>query len=425
MGLAPKHFRHELTGGARLLTAELPDRASVSVVLMLSVGSRFEEDRIGGVSHFVEHLFFKGTPRRPTAKDIAEAIEGVGGVMNASTDKEVTVYWTRVPADQVELATDVLFDIVTNSQLAAHDVERERMVILEELKMYLDQPQDYVHSLFEQIMWPEHPLGRDIIGTVESVRATRRDDLVEYIGGHYRLPNLVIGLVGALNSDAVQRMVASRLALPENSNGLSYLPAPGPLQRPAVLLHRKDTEQAHICLGTRGVSYLDDDRYALDLLNTILGEGMSSRLFLEIRERRGLAYDVHSYSTKHSDAGYFAVYLGVDPSKAEEAVDAVLAELRTIAEQPVPDVELTKAREFTKGRMRLGLEGTNSLASWLCQQELLMDKIRTVDEVIARYEAVTVADVQRVAKRVLAQPLQLAIIGPFASDAPFRTAVGA
>jgi predicted Zn-dependent peptidase len=424
MGLAPKHFRYELTGGARLLTAELPDRASVSVVLMVSVGSRFEDDRLGGVSHFVEHLFFKGTPRRPSAKAIAEAIEGVGGVMNASTDKEVTVYWTRVPADQLELATDLLFDIVTNSQLAAQDVERERMVILEELKMYLDQPQDYVHSLFEQIMWPEHPLGRDIVGTVESVTNTSRDDLVDYIAGHYRLPNLVVGLVGALDHGFAEQMVSSRLHL-RGGNSTGYLPAPGPLQRPVVLLHRKDTEQAHICLGTRGVSYLDDDRYALDLLNTILGEGMSSRLFLEIRERRGLAYDVHSYSTKHSDGGYFAVYLGVDPSKAEEAVDAVLAELRTIAEQPVPEVELTKAREFTKGRMRLGLEGTNSLASWLCQQELLMDKIRTVDEVISRYEAVTVEDVQRVAKRVLAQPLQLAIIGPFSSDAPFRTAVGA
>ena len=425
MGLAPKHFRHELAGGARLLTAELPDRASVSVVLMLAVGSRYEEDRIGGVSHFVEHLFFKGTSRRPTPKDIAEAIEGVGGVINASTDKEVTVYWTRVPADRVELATDVLFDIVSSSRLEPQDVERERMVILEELKMYLDQPQDYVHSLFEQIMWPEHPLGRDIIGTVESVSSTTREELVDYIAGHYRLPKLVIGLAGALDSDAAERIVSSRLALPGSGSVSSYLPAPGPLERPVVLLHKKDTEQAHICLGTRAVSYLDDDRYALDLLNTILGEGMSSRLFLEIRERRGLAYDVHSYSTKHSDGGYFAVYLGVDPKKAEESVDAVLAELRMIAEQPVPEDELTKAREFTKGRMRLGLEGTNSLASWLCQQELLMDHIRTVDEVIARYQAVTVADVQAMAKRMLSQPLQMALIGPFPSDAPFRSAIGA
>src|SRR5215472_14065106 len=425
MGLAPNHFRHELTGGARLLTAELPDRASVSVVLMLAVGSRFEDDRIGGVSHFVEHLFFKGTRRRPSAKDIAEAIEGVGGVMNASTDKELTVYWTRVPSDRLELAIDVLFDIVSDSVLAPEDVERERMVILEELKMYLDQPQDYVHSLFEQIMWPGHPLGRDTIGTVESVSKLTRDDLLEYVSGHYRLSNLVIGLAGAFDATRGREMIGSRLVLPQTSNGTGYLPAPHALERPTVLVHHKDTEQAHICVGTRAVSYLDPDRYALDLLNTILGEGMSSRLFLEIRERRGLAYDVHSYSNKHSDAGYFCVCLGVDPRKAEEALDAVLAELRTIAEQPVPDAELTKAREFTKGRMRLGLEGTNSLASWLCQQELLMDRIRTVDEVISRYEAVTVADVQRVANRVLAQPLQLAIIGPFASDAPFRTAVGA
>lgn len=424
MSLAPNHVRHELTGGARLLTASLPDRASVSLVLMFSVGSRFEDDRIGGASHFVEHLFFKGTRRRPSAKDIAEAIEGVGGVMNASTDKELTVFWTRVPADRLELAVDVMFDIVSDSRLTASDVERERMVILEELKMYLDQPQDYVHSIFEQIMWPDHPLGRDIIGTVESVSRTSRDDLVEYVGSHYRLPNLVVGLAGAIDAGEAERMVSSRLTLPASTNGTASVVTPGTLARPEVRLHRKDTEQAHICLGTRAISYLDPDRYALDLLNTVLGEGMSSRLFLEIREKRGLAYDVHSYSSKHEDGGYFAVYLGVDPKKAEEAVDAVLTELRQVAEQPVPESELTKVREFTKGRLRLGLESTNSLASWLCQQELLMDEVRTVEEVIARYEAVTAADMQRVAKRVLDQPMQLALIGPFPSDAPFRTAIG-
>jgi predicted Zn-dependent peptidase len=425
MGLAPEHFRHELTGGARLLTAQMPDRASVSVVLMLAVGSRFEEDRLGGVSHFVEHLFFKGTRRRPTAKDIAEAIEGVGGVMNASTDKELTVYWTRVPADRLELAVDVLFDIVSDSRFEPSDIERERMVILEELKMYMDQPQDYVHSLFEQIMWPGHPLGRDIIGTAESVSKTTREDLVTYVGGHYRLPRLVVGLAGAFDLEGARQMVSSRLALPRGENGAGYMPAPGALDRPRVLLHSKDTEQAHICLGTRALSYLDPDRYALDLLNTILGEGMSSRLFLEIRERRGLAYDVHSYSSKHSDAGYFAVYVGVDPKKAEEALDAVLAELTQIAEKRVPDEELTKAREFTKGRLRLGLESTNSLASWLCQQELLMEEVKTVDEVVALYSAVTAEDIRRVAQRVLRQPMQLALIGPFASDAPFRSAIGA
>src|SRR5437868_3803344 len=425
MGLAPNQSRRELKGGARLLTATLQDRPSASLVLMFKVGSRFEDDRIGGASHFIEHLFFKGTRRRPTAKDIAEAIEGVGGVINASTDKELTVYWTRVPSDRLELATDVLFDIVSDSQLTPEDVERERMVILEELKMYLDQPQDYVHSLFEQVMWPGHPLGRDIIGTVESVSSTTRDDLVSYVTGHYRLPNLVVGLAGAFDGDAARSMVEARLGLPDGANGASYVPAPGPLEKPNVLLHRKDTEQAHICLGTRALSYLDPDRYALDLLNTILGEGMSSRLFLEIREKRGLAYDVHSYSSKHRDGGYFAVYMGVDPKKAEEAVAAALEELQKIAEQEVPESELTKAKEFTKGRLRLGLESTNAMASWLAQQLLLTGTIRTVDEVIAIIDGLTAADLRRVAARVMGAPTQLAVIGPFPSAEPFRKAIGA
>ncbi len=422
---APDYLRHELAGGARLLAAPLPDRASASLVLMLAVGSRFEEDRIGGASHFIEHLLFKGTRRRPTAKEIAETIEGVGGVMNAYTDKELTAYWSRVPADRIELAIDLMFDMVSESRLAPEDVERERMVILEELKMYLDQPQDYVHSLFDRLMWPGHPLGRDVIGTIESVSGTTREDLVRYVQGHYCLPNLVVGLSGAVDVEVTRTMIESRLTLPTSSDGRTYLPAPAPPATPGVVLHRKDTEQAHICIGTRAVSYLDPERYTLDLLNTILGEGMSSRLFLEIRERRGLAYDVHSYVSKHSDAGHFAVYMGVDPGKAAEAVRAVIDELHRIAEEPLGEAELVKAREFTKGRLRLGLEGTNSLATWLCQQELLTGEVKTVDEVVALYEAVTAEKVQSLAGRLLGQPLQMAVIGPFASDEPFRSAVGA
>jgi predicted Zn-dependent peptidase len=425
MALAPNHALHELHGGARLLTAEMPDRMSASIVLMFGVGSRYEEDRIGGISHFVEHLFFKGTERRPTSKAIAEAIEGVGGVMNASTDKEVTLYWARVPADRLELAVDVLCDVVSDSRLVAEDVERERMVILEELKMYLDQPQDYVHSLFEQVMWPGHPLGRDIIGTVESVSQTSRDQLRAYVEGRYRLSRLVAGVAGGIDAGKSRELVESRLALPDGTGDLSEEAAPGPLESPTVLVHKKDTEQAHICLGTRGISYLDEDRYALDVLNAALGEGMSSRLFLEIRERRGLAYDVHSFTSKHRDAGYFAVYLGVDPNKAQEAAEAVVAQLRALQDDLLPEEELTKAREFMKGRIRLGLEGTNSLASWLCQQRLLMDRNLTVDEVVELLDAVTAEDVRRVARRVLGAPLQLATIGPFESEAGFRSAIGA
>ncbi|TMD51239.1 MAG: insulinase family protein [Chloroflexi bacterium] len=414
-----------LEGGARLVTAPMRDRESASLVLMFGVGSRYEDDRRGGASHFIEHLFFKGTQRRPSAKEIAEAIEGVGGVLNASTDKELTSYWTRVPADHLELGIDVLFDIVTESKLTPGDIDNERKVILEELKMYQDLPQDYVHSLFEEVMWPKHPLGRDIGGTIESVSGLMRDDLVDYIGNHYRLPDLVVSLSGGIDADRAGEMVGARTRLLAAQNGSGYTPAPSPLLKPGIAFLNKKTEQAHICLGTRAISYLDDDRYALDLINTILGEGMSSRLFLEIREKRGLAYDVHSYTSKHHDCGYFAIYAGVDPAKALETVQAMIEELRKIIDEDVPELELNKAREFTKGRLRLGLESTNAMASWLGQQELLAGRIRPVAEVVAAVDAVDQATIRRVAKRVLDQPVQMAVIGPFPTDAEFRAAIGA
>jgi predicted Zn-dependent peptidase len=413
-----------LEGGARLVTAPMSDRASASLVLMFGVGSRYEDNRLGGVSHFIEHLFFKGTRRRETSKEIAEAIEGVGGVINASTDKEVTTYWTRLPAEHLELGIDVLFDIVTHSKLTPEDIERERMVILEELKMYQDLPQDYVHSLFEEVMWPGHPLGRDIGGTLESVAAITRDDLVDYINHHYSLPQLVVSLSGGIDAESAGEMVAARVGGIAAENGSGYLPAPSQLVEPGLRFLKKKTEQAHICLGTRAISYLDDDRYALDLINTILGEGMSSRLFLEIREKRGLAYDVHSFTSKHYDGGYFAVYAGVDPTKALETVNAILAELRLMIDKDVPESELAKAREYTKGRLKLGLESTNAMASWLGQQELLAGRIRPVAEIVAAVDGVDQAAIRRVAKRVLDQPIQLSVIGPFNSDAKFRSAIG-
>ena len=424
--MKPLDFRvDELEGGARLVTAPMPDRASVSLALMFSVGSRYESDRLGGISHFIEHLFFKGTTRRPSAQLIAEAIEGVGGVMNASTDKEVTTYWTKVPDTHVALAADVLFDIVSDSRLTPEDIERERTVILEELKMYQDLPQDHVHSIFEEIMWPGHPLGRDIGGTLASVAALSRNDLVEFVSDYYGRSKLVISASGLIDSAGMTKLISERLALTGSASGNGYAPPPPALTSAAVRLQRKDTEQAHICIGTRGLSYLDEDRYNLDLLNTILGEGMSSRLFLEIREKRGLAYDVHSYTSKHRDCGYFAVYTGVDPSKADEAVAAIVAELRKVVDSDVPEVELEKARQFTLGRLKLGLESTNAMASWLGQQQLLAGRIRTLEEVVNAIEGVTVESIRQVAKRVLDQPLQMAIIGPFDSDATFRRAIGA
>jgi predicted Zn-dependent peptidase len=403
----------------------MPERLSASVVFMFGGGSRLEDERLAGVSHFIEHLLFKGTRRRPTSKEIADAIEGVGGFINASTDKELTAYWTRVPAEHLELGLDVLSDIVSNSKLAPDDVERERMVILEELKMYQDQPQDYVLNLLEEVIWPGHPLGRDIAGTEQSVARLTRDDILEYADAHYRLPNLVIGVAGAIDERETLAAVTSRLTLPADANGLMAAEAPSPLGDPHVVLRRRRTEQAHICLGVRTHGYLHPDRYALDLLNTVLGEGMSSRLFLNIRERLGLAYDVHSFTQKHRDTGHLGVYLGVDPKKAFEAIKAVIAEMNTLCEQNLTDEELLRAKEFTKGRLRLDLETTNGVAFWLTYQELLLGGIRGIEDELRLVDAVTAADVRRVASSVLREPLQMAVIGPFTRKSGFRSAIEA
>jgi len=423
MSLPPRV--HLLPGRARLVVEAMPERHSTSVVFMFGGGSRLEDDRLAGVSHFIEHLFFKGTQRRPTSKEIADAIEGVGGFINASTDKELTAYWARVPSEHMNLGFDVLFDIVANSKLDPADVERERMVILEELRMYQDQPQDLVQNLFEELIWPDHPLGRDIAGTEESVTRLSRDDILEYADAHYRLPNLVIGAAGSLSEQETLAVVTGGLSLRSDANGGEVPIAPPALAGPRVLVRRRDTEQAHICLGARAFSYLDPDRHALDLLNTVLGEGMSSRLFLNIRERLGLAYDVHSFTQKHRDTGYLGVYIGVDPGKAVEAVNAAMAELRAMGEREVAPDELVRAKEFTKGRLRLELETTNGVAFWLTYQELLLGQINTVEEELALVEAVTAADLKRVAEDVLAGPMQMAVIGPFNRDSAFRLAVGA
>lgn len=419
------HRLHELAGGARLVVGEMPQRHSASVVFMFGGGSRVEDDLLAGVSHFIEHLFFKGTESRPTPKEIADAIEGVGGFINASTDKELTAYWARVPVEHAELAVDVLFDIVSHSRLDPADIERERMVILEELRMYQDQPQDHVQNLFEELIWPGHPLGRDIAGTEESVSRLTRDDVLEYADMHYRLPNLVIGAAGSIDDQRLISMIAPRLALPAQPDGAMQLVAPPPLAEPHVMVRRRNTEQAHVCLGMRSLSYFDPDRYALDLLNTVLGEGMSSRLFLNIRERLALAYDVHSFTQKHRDTGYLGVYIGVDPGKAVDAVNAVVAELQTLADADVLPDELNRAKEFTKGRLRLELETTNGVAFWLTYQQLLLGEIKTIDEEVALVEAVSAADVRRVAQQLLGQPVQMAVIGPFSRDSGFRLAIGA
>jgi predicted Zn-dependent peptidase len=293
------------------------------------------------------------------------------------------------------------------------------------LKMYQDQPQDYALNLLEEVIWPGHPLGRDIAGTDQSVARLTRDDILEYADAHYRLPNLVIGVAGAIDERETLSAVSSHLTLPSEPDGLLTPQPPASLDAPHVVIRRKRTEQAHICLGVRAFSYLHPDRYALDLLNTVLGEGMSSRLFLNIRERLGLAYDVHSFTQKHRDTGHLGVYLGVDPKKAVEAIAAVIAEMHELCDRDLADEELQRAKEFTKGRLRLDLETTNGVAFWLTYQELLLGEIRSIEDELSLVDAVTASDIRRVANSVLRSPIQMAVIGPFTRESGFRVAIGA
>lgn len=419
------YTKSTLDNGLRVVTADIPQARSVSTAIFVGAGSRYEQKQISGISHFLEHMFFKGTHTRRTAKDISEAIEGVGGIINAEAGKEMTVFWTKVARPHFSLALDVLCDILMNSTFEPAEIEKERTVIIEELNMLMDSPQEWVDVLLDEVMWGDQPLGWDIAGTRESVSAITRDDMLRYFRGRYAPENAVVSIAGAVNHEEVVREMAALLGLWDSRLAAPQYPIVAVPQPQRAKLQSKKTEQAHFCLGLPGVSYVDPDRFALDLLNVILGEGMSSRLFQEIREKRGLAYDVHSYVNHYRDVGQSIIYAGVDPHRIDPAISAVLEELDKLR-TPIPAVELAKAKEFWKGRMLLRLEDTRSIAAWMGGQELLLGRIMDVDEVVATIDAIAGEDIQRVAHKLFApESLNLAVIGPFTSEARFAKKIKA
>ncbi len=423
--IASAYTLEALDHGVRLITAPLGQRNSASVALMFKIGSRYEPEPIAGVSHFVEHMVFKGSRRYPTAKAVAEAIEGVGGELNAATDKETTVYWARVPGDKLANAIEVLTDIVQNPILDPKEVEKERDVILEELRMYLDSPGDHVHTVFEEELWPHHhPLGIDIAGTEESVRAIGVDDIRRHLQENYLGSDLVVAVAGNVDHAATIEMLEPTLAAWPEGRLADFVPAEPLAEGSTVRLLTKPTEQAHVVFGTRCVDYHHPDRFALDLMNCVLGEGMSCRLFLEIRENLGLCYDIHSWTGQLADTGSAGVYLGTEPRRAQDAVEATMAQLHRICEEPVEIAELTKAREYLKGRLLLRLEGTGSLATWLGGQELLTGRILEPDEIIDKLDAITPDDIMRVASDTYArQPLRMAAIAPIEDSVGLQRAI--
>jgi len=410
------HQQTTLDNGLRVITTAMPQTRSVSICIFIGVGSRYETEPQAGVSHFIEHLCFRGTPKRTTAREISEAIEGVGGIINAGTDKELTVYWCKVAQPHLRIALDVLADILRHSRFDPADIERERQVITEEINMSKDSPSQMVNMLIDELLWPQHPLGRDIAGSKESVAAITRETIVEYLGQQYLPGNAVVSVAGAGEHgemvSAVEKALGGWADLKPN---LTYSPYKEQ-KFPKLRIEKKDTEQAHLCLALSGLPLLHPKRFILDLLNVILGEGMSSRLFTEIRDRLGLAYSIHSYAEHFSDTGSITVYAGVEPKNLQVAVKAILEQLSRLKE-PVPQAELTKARELSKGRLLLRMEDSRSVAGWMGGQEILTQRILSVDEVIAIVDAITAEEIQQLAQELLASnQLRLAVVGPVADE---------
>ena len=410
--------RTVLANGLRVVSSTMPHTRSVSVGLYVAAGSRYEDDAIAGASHFLEHMLFKGTTRRPTAQEISEEIEGVGGMMNAATDKELTVYWAKVGHQHFARCLDVLADALLNSTFDPEEIEKERQVIIEELAMTEDSPADLAALLIDEVLWPDQPLGRDVGGSQKSVAALTRDQILSYVEQHYGPRTTVLAVAGNVTHDEVVRLADKLLGdWGKTPSGTWYRAVDRPSPRAA--LKSKRTEQAQVCLAVHAMSSSHPDRYALDVLNTILGEGMSSRLFVEIREKLALAYDVHSYVSHFLDAGSLVVSAGVDPKRVEPTIVAILRELARLREG-VPERELTKAKELIKGRLQLRMEDTRAVASWLGTQELLRDEILTVDDVLDVIERVNADDLGRIADELLQpQRMSVAVVGPYRSEARF------
>jgi predicted Zn-dependent peptidase len=414
-----------LPNGLRIVSSTLPHTRSVSINIFIGAGSRYESDEIAGVSHFLEHMLFKGTERRPSAREISEEIEGIGGVMNAGTDKELTVYWAKVGDHRFAHTLDILADSLLHSLLDADELEKERRVILEELAMTEDSPADMVNILIDEVVWPHQPLGRDTGGTPESVRAITRADVLRYMDQLYVPQNTVVAVAGNVTHEEVVNRVGQYLGDWQSRPFGTWYPADIPADTPRLRLRSKKTEQAHFCLATPGLSAAHPDRYVLDVLNAVLGEGMSSRLFLEIREKRCLCYDVHSYVNHYLDTGSTVVNAGVDPGKLDEALRATMRELLKMIDG-VPDKELVKAKEFIKGRLQLRMEDTRSVASWLGGQELLRREILTVDQVLEVVDSVSADSLQRVARELWRpESFRLAVVGPFRSESRFQKVLAA
>ena len=406
-------FRKSTLGnGLRVLTCEMPHSRSVSISIFVGVGSRYESAEQAGISHFTEHLMFKGTHRRPAPEEISSAIESTGGDMNAVTEQEFTVYWCKVAEPYAELGLDLMLDMLRNSRCDMESIEKERMVVLEELKMTMDYPNNRVDSLIDEMLWPDHPLGRDIAGTEESVSAMSRQMVMDHTARFHSPSNTVISIAGKVAHDDVVAQVETLCGDWEPRERVEWAPFRRIQSAPELRSEYRGTQQTLISIAVPGVSLGDPDQYPLDLLSVVLGEGMSSRLFVEVREKNGLAYDVHSGVSHFSDCGAFVVTAGVDPKRTYDAVRMVLDQIGALR-QGISDDELEKAKRLSTGRLMLRLEDSRAISSWMGSLELICGEVLDPDDVVDSIMSVTASQVRGAAQRLLvSEKLNMAVVGP-------------
>jgi predicted Zn-dependent peptidase len=408
--------RTVLPSGLRIISEQVPGQRSATIGVWVGVGSRDESSKLHGCSHFLEHLLFKGTPER-SALDISIALDAVGGEFNAFTSKEYTCFHARVLDEDLPLAVDVLGDMITSSVITEQDVDAEREVILDEIAMHDDDPDDVAHNLFSARAWGSSPLGRPIAGTAESIEAMTRDQVVRFYRRHYRPERMVIAVAGRVDHDKVVRLVRRSFARNDFLAGSTSPVAARQVAKArrvgsGVVEATRQFEQVNVVLGVNGITRSDDRRFALGVLNAALGGGTSSRLFQEVREKRGLAYSVFSFASQHIDAGLVGVSVGCLPAKLDQVLEVVRAELAKVAEAGITAEELARGKGQLKGGLVLGLEDSASRMSRLGKSELVDDDLLSIDEVLARIEAVTLDDVRILAAALFTQPEILAVVGP-------------
>jgi len=403
-----------LKSGLRLITVPLKNTNSVTVLILVGTGSKYETKEINGISHFLEHMFFKGTKKRPNTLKIAETLDMVGGEYNAFTSKEVTGFWAKVDNRHLDIALDWISDMFLNSKFDEKEMQREKGVIIEEMNMYLDTPTAYVSELFEKLLYGDQPAGWRIIGEKENILGFNRQKVLDYYKNHYSSSNTVVCVAGDIEPKNVEDKIQNFFKNIEIREAKEKIKAEELQQKPEIMLHFKKTDQTHFCLGVRAYGLFHPQKTALSLLSIILGGNMSSRLFIKVRERQGLAYYIHTSVDATSDTGYLVTQAGIDHKNLEKSVGLILKEYKDLKNKKITEKELQKAKDYLKGISTLSLESSDSQASFYASQELLEKEILTLEEKFAKIDKVSINDIKKVAEDIFSEKnLNLAVIGPF------------